>query len=319
MDNRFLMAAQTVVKQCLAVKSDETVLVVTDQPEREIGYTIFEASKEHAAEAVFMEIIPRENHGEEPPVVIAEAMKNVDVVIAPTFRSISHTEARRNACNAGTRVATMPGILRETFIRAMATDYGKISRMSRELADRLSAAKTARVISERGTDVVLSIEGRRGHADTGILHNPGDFGNLPAGESYIAPIEGSASGVIVIDGSIGDTGVLVSDDKITIRVEDGYASEINGLRAAAYLVGVLSRFTKDARNIAELGIGLNPAARLCGNILEDEKVMGTVHIALGDNASMGGNVHIPIHLDGIILAPTLWLDGKMVMESGKFK
>ncbi len=319
MEDRFLKAAQTVVQRCLAVKSDETVLVVADQPEREIGNAIFEAAKEHCAEAFFLEIIPREHHGEEPPAQVAELMRAVDVVIAPTFRSLSHTEARRNACKSGTRIATLPGILRETFVRAMVTDYSKIFDLSTKLADMLSAAKTARVVSDSGTDIAMSLEGRRGIADTGIYHNSGDFGNLPAGEAYIAPLESTANGVFVIDGSIGDTGVLATDDKIKIRVENGFATEIDGSRASAYLVGVLSQFTKDARNIAELGIGTNSAARLCGNILEDEKVLGTIHIALGDNASMGGNVHIPSHLDGIMTAPTLWLDGKTVMEHGRLK
>ncbi|MCD6418386.1 aminopeptidase [bacterium] len=319
MDDRFLKAAQTVVNQCMAIKPDETVLIVTDQPEREIGSAIFEAAKEHCAEAIIVEMIPRDHHGEEPPKPIADIMKSVDVVIAPTFRSISHTEARRNACASGTRIATMPGILRETFLRAMVTDYSEISALSQELADTLSSAKMARVVSDSGTDIIMSLEGRSGHADTGIYHNDGDFGNLPAGEAYIAPLEGTANGVFVVDGSIGDTGVLASDDKIKIRVENGYATEIDGGRAAAYLVGVLSQFSKDARNIAELGIGTNSAARLCGNILEDEKVLGTIHIALGDNASMGGNVHIPSHLDGIMLAPSLYLDGKLIMERGKLK
>lgn len=319
MDERFLRAAQTAVKECMNVKSNEQVLIITDQPEREIGSILFEAAKECGGEAILIEMVPREHHGAEPPETVAQAMKNADVVIAPTFRSISHTEARRNASSVGTRIATMPGILRETFVRAMVTDYEKICNLSIKLADMLSSAKMARVTTEAGTDIVMSLEGRRGNADTGIYHNPGDFGNLPAGEAYIAPVEGTANGVFVIDGCIGDTGILAADDKITIRVENGYAAEIDGTRASAYLVGVLSQFGKDARNIAELGIGTNPAARLCGNILEDEKVMGTIHIALGDNASMGGNVHIPIHLDGIMLAPTLWLDGNIVMEHGKIK
>ncbi len=319
MEDRFHKASVVAIEQCMAVGKNETVLIVTDQLEREIGYALFEAAKERCREAFLVEMIPREHHGQEPPEQIAELMGRVDVVLAPTFRSLTHTQARRAACEAGARIATMPGILRETFVRAMVTDYRKIAELSRKLADMLSAAKTARVTSEHGTDIVMSLEGRRGLPDTGLYHNPGDFGNLPAGEAYIAPVEGSANGVIVIDGAIGDTGILERDDYITIRVVDGYATEIDGGRAASYLTGVLSQFPKEARNIAELGIGTNPAARLCGNILEDEKVLGTVHIALGDNASMGGNVHVQSHLDGIILSPNLWLDGKLVMEKGKLR
>ena len=319
MDDRFLNAAETAVKQCLAVDKDETVLIITDQLEREIGYALFEIAKQIAKETMLVEIIPRRNHGEEPPEQVAELMKSVDVVIAPTFRSLSHTEARREASKIGVRIATMPGILRETFVRAMNVKYDEIARVSNELADILSSAKSARVVSEHGTDIVMSLTGRRGLSDTGIIHSRGAFGNLPAGEAYIAPVEGTAQGTIVVDGSIGDTGVLANDDYITIRVKDGYATEIDGSRASAYLAGVLATQPQDARNIAELGIGTNYAARLCGNILEDEKVLGTVHIALGDNASMGGNVAAPIHLDGIILSPTLYIDNKIVMNKGKLQ
>ena len=319
MDERFLKSAKVVVEKCLAVKSSETVVVLTDQPEREIGKLLFEMAKEHSAEAILVEIIPRETHGEELPLQIAAIMQSANVVIAPTFRSITHTQARRDACSAGARIATMPGILWETFVRALVVDYSQMQSQTEALAEILSKAKMARVKTDTGTDIVMSLDGRKGYADTGLLHNPGDFGNLPAGEAFIAPIENTASGAIVIDGAIGDTGVLSSDDKITVRVENGFATEITGGRAAVYLVGVLSQFPREVRNIAELGIGTNPSARLCGNILEDEKVLGTIHIALGNNASMGGKVNVPVHLDGIILSPTLWLDGKMVMEHGKLK
>jgi len=318
MNEMFLNAAKTVVEQCLRVQETETVLVITDRPEREIGYAIFEAAKECAGETMIMEIIPRSIHGEEPPESVAEIMRTVDVIIAPTFRSISHTQARLKANESGTRIATMPGILHETFVRAMNVKYSEVANISCELAERLSAAKTARVVTEHGTDIFMSLEGRKGHADTGLIHRKGDFGNLPAGEAYIAPSEGTAGGTIVIDGAIGDTGILESDDYIKIRVENGYATEIDGDRASTYLSGIFALHPKDARNIAELGIGTNPAARLCGSILEDEKVLGTIHIAMGNNALMGGTVDVPIHLDGILLSPTLYLDGKLIMKMGKF-
>ncbi len=319
MEQRFDKAAQITIKQCLNVKPDESVLIITDQLEREIGYALFEAAKSISNDTFIIEIIPAQHHGQEPPKQIAALMSSVDVVVAPTFRSLTHTEARRTACRAGARVATMPGILLETFVRAMIANYSAIAALSIKLADMLSSAKMARITTERGTDLSMSLDGRTAIADTGILHNPGDFGNLPAGEAYIAPLEGSTSGTLVIDGSIGDTGILASDDKIKTRIEKGFATEIDGGRAAAYLIGVLSQFTREARNIAELGIGTNPSARLCGNLLEDEKVMGTVHVALGNNISMGGHIDVPIHLDGIILSPNIWLDGKMIMEHGRLK
>jgi len=317
MENLFRKAAKTVVLQCLNVKKTETTLILTDILEREIGLTIYDVAKEYAFEAIFIEISSRETHGEEPPKAVSAAMLETDVIIAPTFRSITHTEARRNACNNGARVASMPGILRETFLRAMITNYSIIAEKTIKISEALSQAKLARIISDHGTDIVINLENRQAFADTGLIHNPGDYGNLPAGEASISPLEGSANGTIIIDGSIGDTGVLDSNDYITIKVKDGFATEITGTRAAGYLSGLLAQFPNEARNIAEFGIGTNPSARLCGNILEDEKIMGTVSIALGNNVSLGGSIEVPIHLDAIILSPTIWLDGKRIINRGK--
>ena len=126
---------------------------------------------------------------------------------------------------------------------------------------------------------------------------------------------GRASGKMVIDGSCAGVGVV--KQPIVIEVADGLATKITGGEAAQKLLGLVSKFGKEARNIAELGIGTNDAARLSGSTLEDEKVMGTVHIALGDNISMGGMVSVPSHLDLIIKEPTLIIDGKELIKDGK--
>nr|NIN00593.1 aminopeptidase [candidate division Zixibacteria bacterium] len=160
-----------------------------------------------------------------------------------------------------------------------------------------------------------SIEGRECHADTGLVHNPGDFSNLPAGEAYIAPVEGTADGIIVVDGA------MVGKVKRPVRivVKDGYATQITGDKSAEELEEILEPFGQPGRNVAELGIGTNDKAKIVGSVLEDEKVMGTVHMALGDNKSMGGNVSVQSHLDGILLRPTLWIDDRIIMENGQLK
>jgi leucyl aminopeptidase (aminopeptidase T) len=175
--------------------------------------------------------------------------------------------------------------------------------------------RVARVTTKLGTDITMSIEGRTCHEDTGIVTSRGTYTNLPAGEGYLAPVEGTAEGKMVIDGSCAGVGVV--SEPIVIEVADGFATTMTGGRAADELLGLVSKFGKDARNIAELGIGTNDQARLSGIILEDEKVMGTVHIALGDNISMGGKVSVPSHLDLIIKEPTLLIDGTELIKDGK--
>jgi leucyl aminopeptidase (aminopeptidase T) len=183
------------------------------------------------------------------------------------------------------------------------------------VAAAVTGKATARVTTPLGTDITMSIKGRDCHEDTGIVTAAGAFSNLPAGEGYLAPIEGSAEGVMVIDGSCAGVGVV--SEPIRIEVAGGFATKIEGGRGAQELLALISKFGQEARNIAELGIGTNHAAMLTGSILEDEKVMGTVHIALGDNISMGGKVSVPSHLDLIIKDPTLTLDGSDLIKNGK--
>jgi leucyl aminopeptidase (aminopeptidase T) len=313
--DKLFKAAQVAINNCLMVKKGESVLVITDQPLRKIGYAFREAAEEAATEAMLLEILPRSSNGEEPPEPVAKFMKDFDVLIIPTSKSMSHTKARRDACEAGARCVTLPGILEDTMERTLNADYQEIAKRSTKLAEMVSRGKTARVTTPAGTDITMSIQGRECHADTGLVYSPGDFSNLPAGEAYIAPVEGTANGIIVVDGSM----VGKVKKPIRIVVKDGFATEITGGASAEELEKMLEPFGQPGRNVAELGIGTNHKARIVGSVLEDEKVMGTVHMALGDNKSMGGNVSVQSHLDGILLEPTLRIDEEKIMEGGKLK
>jgi len=310
-------AADVAVRVCMGIKQGETVLIVVDAPERNIGYALFDAAREAGAEAMLLEILPRAMHGEEPPPQVAELMRMVDVILAPTSRSLTHTEARRRACEEGVRVATLPGITEEVMARTLEADYYEIARRSTTLAEILTGGRSALVTSPSGTELSLDIEGRKGYADTGLYHNPGDFGNLPAGEAFLAPVEGKAEGVVVVDGSMAGVGLL--EEPIRLFVEGGLVRKIEGGKEADVLRKVLEPYGDMGRNVAELGVGTNERARITGVVLEDEKVLGTVHIALGDNASMGGRVKVPVHLDGVLLRPTLEVDGRVVLKDGILK
>jgi leucyl aminopeptidase (aminopeptidase T) len=153
--------------------------------------------------------------------------------------------------------------------------------------------------------------------DIGLIHKPGDFGNLPAGEAALAPVEGSTSGTLVIDNMVDTAMGLSITQPLKVAVKDGRARSFVGPDAAK-LKSILEAADKNAYNIAELGIGTNPKARLIGNLLEDEKVLGTVHIAVGDNTSFtGGHTRSNIHLDGILLQPTVKIDKRLLMQNGK--
>ena len=300
------------VMECYGVKQGEKVLIIVDTlTPAPIGKSLFETAKNLGCEVILMTMLPRTRHGEEIPLNVAEAMKNSDVVIAPTTFSLTHTQARINACKAGARVASMPGITEKMMAQGgMTADYNKINETAVELNKKLENIKKIRVVTDSGTDILFDLEGCKWHMDTGICHETGCSSNLPAGELYIAPKD--ANGVFVVDGSMSSFGIL--DSPLEFMVKNRYVTDIRG-KNAKMLNSILDKVGKKARNIAEFGIGINPKAKLIGNVLEDEKVAGTVHIALGDNSTFGGDVIAGIHLDGIIKEPELFVDGERFILS----
>jgi aminopeptidase len=314
--NELLSAALIAVRDCMGVKKNENVLIVTDEPMRTIAYALWQATKELGNHVLLVEMLPRTTNGEEPPAEVAALMKVFDVVLCPTSKSLTHTDARRAASARGGRVATLPNVTEEIMIRCMNADYHTIAQRTLKLCALMEKTSVIKVTAPSGTDVTLPIQGRKAFASTGIFREHGQWGNLPTGEAYLAPLEGQSNGVVVVDGSMASIGIL--SEPIRIVINDGYATEITGRSEASKLIELLEPHGKDARTVAEFGIGTNDKAILSGKIIEDEKVMGTIHIAFGDNKSMGGSVRVASHLDGLIKQPTVWFDDEMIMKDGQF-
>ena len=310
-----MAGARTAVNTCLKVKRGEKAIIVTDILKEDIGEALHWAAKETGAEAILVKMLPRTRHGEEPPAPVAAIMKTADVVIAPTAYSISHTQARKEANLAGARIATMPMMTDEMMSRGgMTADFCLVKKHADRLVKQIGDARIVHVTTPDGTDIRFSVDGRKWVADTGLIHNKGDFGNLPGGELFVPPVEGTADGIIVVTGALAGIGILKKPVKITVK--KGLGRAITGgpqARTFAKMLGAAAAKLdqpNNAYNIAEFGIGLNPNAKLIGNPLEDEKVIGTIHLALGDNSTFGGNTQAGIHVDGIILRPTVEVDGK---------
>jgi len=309
-------ASQIAIRDCMGAKQHEKILIVTDEPLRTLGYALWKAAKDFGNEVLLTEMLPRKSNGEEPPPEIAELMKKFDVVFCPTSKSLTHTDARRNASALGVRIATLPGVTEEIMVRCMNADYHAIARRTHTLCEMMEKTSVIRVASPAGTDITMPIKGRTAHASSGLFHEKGQSGNLPTGEAYLAPLEHQSNGVVVVDGSMAGVGIVKTP--IRIVVKDGYATEISGGTEADALKKLLEPHGKEAYNVAEFGIGTNDKAMITGKIIEDEKVMGTIHIAFGDNKSMGGTVRVASHLDGLVKSPTVWFDEKMIMKDGKF-
>lgn len=305
--------AEHLLQQNLALKSGEQLLVIVDETTLEIGKALFDAGQKLGAQSSLLEIEPLGRSGAEPAPMVAQAMAAADVVVAATAHSLTHTQARKKACAAGARMATMPGITTDMFVGgALAADYNEIARRTLKLADLLTNAKEA-VLVKDGFCLTMSLAKRRAVASTGIYKEKGQGGNLPSGEAFIAPVEGSADGEIVIDGSFSGLGTLQAPLKLTFN--QGTLVDVDGPDKDRLIVLLGDNLL--ARNLAELGIGTNDKARVTGVVLEDEKVYGTAHIALGSNDTFGGTVAAGIHVDGVIMAPELYLDGKLVLKGGQ--
>jgi len=298
-------AAETAVHQCMAVEAGESCVVVTDDKRRHIGETLYEVAREVTDDAVLLRYPPGEQHGTEPPAPVAAAMADTDVALAPTTKSLSHTRARKHATDAGARVATLPGITEEVMIAGLDADYETIARHCRAVRDRVADADEIRVTTPAGTDLTVAPGGRSWLTDTGMVHEGGDFSNLPAGEVFVSPE--TANGTYVVDGTMMPHGLI--EEPIRFEVEDGYVTHISDDAVREQVEAGREQVGRDAANLAELGIGTNVGVTaLVGSVLLDEKAAGTVHVAIGDDASIGGDTEAPLHLDGIIRNPTVYAD-----------
>jgi leucyl aminopeptidase (aminopeptidase T) len=306
-------AVSAVVRDCLGVVEGETVLVICNPVTQGIGERMRDEAQDAGADAVLAVMAERASHAAEPPAPIAAAMAAVDVVLAPTVQSLSHTAARKAATDAGARVATLPGVSEEMLARLMSADMEGLRRKGRAIAELLTAGSEARITCSNGSDLRLGLEGRTGIPDAGELTEPGAFGNLPCGEGFIAPLEGTTEGRLVVDGTIATIGA--GDERVELLVEGGHLVSASGGRGKR-LMELLTAPGPDGTNVAELGIGTNEKAILSGEILEDEKLLGTVHVAFGASAAIGGTVQVPVHLDCLVIKPDVTVDGEPMVRDG---
>ncbi|HIJ80721.1 MAG TPA: aminopeptidase [Desulfuromonadales bacterium] len=224
-----------------------------------------------------------------------------DVIVALSNNSTSHTRYRALACAAGCRFASLPHFDPDMFHTSMTVDWNELAARTARLVAVVNEAEWLRVTTPNGTDMMICKQGRHAEGDDGLLTADGSFGNLPAGEAYFAPLEGKSHGVMIIEW--GPTRKL--DEPLRLTVEDGRVVNIEG--SDLHRDRLEGKFTESAacRNIAELGIGTNDKASRPDNVLEAEKILGTIHIALGDNTGFGGTISAPFHEDYVFYQPTL--------------
>lgn len=312
--------AHRVMDAYLGVRAGERVLIVTDtRTSASLPAALSEQALALGADPVVTVMAPRPRSGVEPPASVAAAMLECDVVVSVASTSMYHTEAKGAAQRKGVRGCFNAPSREDAWIDgAMTADFVKIREISERLADRLRGRREIRVVSPAGTDLVASIDGREPKGWlTGICRNPGEVSAYPGGEVSLPPVEGTAEGRVVVERVMTDLGLLSSP--IIWIVEGGQVVSIEGgaeaRRLEEHIEGVAN-----ARNIGEIGIGMNPASRLTADITESKKTLGTAHIAMGDSAGeYGGTVVSDVHLDGMVLEARIEVDGQVVVDRGEVR
>lgn len=313
---RLSRTAKMAVEEVAAVKAGENVCIVADTDTLVYAEALANASSALGADTVVCIMAPRKVDGEEPPAMIGAAMRSCDVALLISTYTVSHTDAMVGAAKAGVRMVVFHEMGEDVFTsEAMTPDYAKLDEDTRKLAELLTRASKVRVVTSLGTDISLSLAGRQALSISGAKAAP--ITGLPGGEAAIAPVEGTAEGIVVVDHAVAGIGKLQAPIKVTVK--KGRAVSFEGGAEAAKLRDKIAAADGNANNIAEFAIGTNPKSRLLGNVPEDKKKRGSIHIALGDNHAIGGTVSSGLHLDMIILRPTVWLDGNEVVTQGELQ
>ena len=359
-DGKIRKAVKNIFKQNLCARKEDKILILTDTHKERAGELLFFFGSEISPNISHATYSPTERHGVEPPEEVwkatfgrefTEELKQKELlnktlrkeitegdeleikeillettspdelptaVIAVNQHSISHTLFRKLCTEfLSIRFASMPLFEPFMFYTSLQANWDLVARRSKEVASLLTDAEEVRVTCPRGTDITFSVRGREGLADTGKLCSPGDFGNLPAGEAFIAPVEGTASGRFITH--------YAPDRKlkepVVLEVENGTVKNVTGEKEFSEFLNRLVHQEPNAGNIAEFGVGTNEKAERFDNILEAEKILGTCHIAIGDNSSFGGKVRANVHIDLLIEKPTVILKAGekeiKFMEDGK--
>lgn len=309
-----VQGARNIVVSLGNLAAGERVCVVSDTETEPLGALLTRIATEHGARVTHHVVAPFPVHGTEPPADVAASMLESALVVGITSKSMAHTTARVRACERGARYLSLPeydwDVLQHPALRI---DYKACAARAKVVADRLTAAETIRVVSPGGTDITLNARGRLANFCPGYVDDRHKLGSPPDIESNISPVEDDSEGVVVIDGSIAYPGFGRMTSPVTLRVSKGRIVAFEGDAAVVQsLEALFARYPDNARVLAEFGIGFNPEAKLCGNMLMDEGCYGAFHFGFGSNATVGGKNSVPFHVDFVFYANEFWADGQRV-------
>ena len=311
-------AVRNLLDICAGAGKDEKILFVTDDTSIEIARFMWENTTEYPNRSMVM-MADRKMHGEDPPAPVAAAMSAADVVFGVTKFSLFHSQARRDCVANGARFVNMADYHIEMMTSGgLFVDFIAQGQMMDRFSDK-AQGETIRITTAAGTDLTCSIKGRTPLRQYGRSLKAGASSSPPDIETALGPVEGTMNGSFVVDGSIPFPGLGVLDEKIFIDIRDGRIVEIKGGKAADTLrEGLKGLNDEDVYIVAEIGFGFNNASRLCNSMLEDEGVMGTLHLGFGNSLAFGGSCASPNHVDMVFKDASVWVDGVQLIDNGNF-
>jgi hypothetical protein len=352
-------AARVAMNEVMAVKKDETVLIITNPLDDvlAISRALYDAAVAAGGAPTLMVQQVKSQLDFAEPSVLKAIYSEPNIIISISHNKLGKDKAlMKRPIKVGkkhydhifnyllgerkSRSFWSPSITKPMFIKTVPVNYPEMRGLCKKLAKMLTKASDVHITTAKGMDLTIGLKGRKGQSDDGDFRRPGSGGNLPCGEVYISPELGASSGTIVFDGSIASyKGEIIIKRPIEVKVKDGFVTKVSGgieakelqdtLTRAGHQVdkfvkegklnkAVASEYKKNIYNLGELGIGLNKNCSIVGNILEDEKVFKTCHIAIGANYDEDANTLI--HLDGIIKNPTMTVNlgssSKKIMDKG---
>jgi leucyl aminopeptidase (aminopeptidase T) len=310
--------------RCLAVVPGERVAVLVDEPLVDAGLRVCDAAIAAGARAGLTVLPDSARPMDAADTPFLASLSEVDVLVfwiastTPAEFGAHRQPLYARAAETGTRIAFGAEIDQAILDHEMSADYGAVRELSAAMAARLAGRRHVRVTTPGGTDCTFDLEGRSWLIDDGQITEPGVMHNLPGGEIFIAPVRTGAEGVCVIDRSIAVRGLGLLREPIRMTYRAGRIVGIEGGPDAERVRQVIADAGEGADVIAELGIGTNAGARLTGSIITDEKVLGTAHVAFGDNrGSYGGDNESTIHVDGVMADASIWAGDELVVERGR--
>ncbi|MBX3043284.1 MAG: hypothetical protein KIT33_14805 [Candidatus Kapabacteria bacterium] len=310
-------AVNTLLKDFIGLYEDESILIIADDKRQELGLSLHDSAKKICEEVFYLELKAKEHYELEPPDILRESMKSVDVVINASGMNFYDTRALYEVSNLGVRVGLVPNIDEEALSRCLGIDHEKITNISESIKTNFEKTSIVRIETRSGTNLSIPIKNMPVTANTGVLKTIGDTGFIPSGKVFVIPEPRKVTGVINIDGSIEGIGLITNPIKFEFL--DGLLINVSGEGSEVKsLMKILAKYGDEVKQIGEFGIGTNYKANLTGGYYEDELSSGTAYLGLGRNINLGGTIDVANRIGCVFNRPNIFIDEELIVHNGKY-